>query len=159
MTTPATVNLSKLGTDTLRKKIEEGKFTGDTLKEAKVLLKSRDDKAATGSGKTVAIVTDKVKTDKPAKSTEKKVRAAKEAYGKPGSRRAYLVEILTPTDGSTIAAVNYTEAKKLVGDKFPNEKRGQSVYSSEFGDAFKYLQGKGILTEHKSRQYKDALSQ
>jgi hypothetical protein len=160
------LDLSKLGTPQLRKQIESGRYTGETLEQMKTLLKKRDSKKGATAPKKDAKAAKKETPKKaaPAKKAAKKETAKKPAGEKkaktprvedPNSIRAFLRKIITPKKG-TIAAVTFSEAKALVAVQFKDRKRAQALYTSEFDDAVKKLIAAKVITERKSTSYKKA---
>lgn len=171
------MNITKLGTEDLKKKIASGKYEGQELEDMKAALLKREEKAKKSNkaeiSSTPAVVEEKapvveqaeeaapVPAAKPKKDRKPKVDkteptsdapadpAVPAPAERPGSRREYLRSIITPTDDSRTAAVTWSEASKLVLEKFPNSERKQPLYTSEWDYMIKKLIGEGVIDSAK----------
>lgn len=170
------INLAKIGTADLEKKIASGKYAGETLTEMKALLKKRTEKlTASRAAATPAAPAKKAapkkaapakkaapKKEVPAKKAAPKKAAAakkdtpvkKETVKKEDGIRGYLRTIITPKTG-TVAAVTFSEAKAAVAKKFANwaDTRSKALYPSEFNGVMGQLMKDKIITERKKTEY------
>lgn len=156
------LNLSKIGTGDLEKKIASGKYAGETLTEMKALLKKRQSalaskRAADKKAEAPKKAAKKETPVKPAKKAAAPVPAEKKKTSTPKAGdtiRGFLKTLITPKSG-TVAAVTYSEAKAAVAKKFPGweSTRAKALYPSEFNGVMIKLMEEGVITSRKKTEY------
>lgn len=161
------MNITKMGTEQLRKAIAANKFEGDNLEKAKTTLAKRDSKAATPAIEEKATKSTPTKDKKaPAKKKvkkeakevpkERKGRGRKapaeyteaEIYPK-GTISGLVRRMIKPKDDSKVAGCTFGEASKAV-----EKKHGRPLHPSEFDRNFKFLVYMEVVTDKRPPRYK-----
>lgn len=170
------LDLSKIGTGDLEKKIKSGKYSGEILDDMKALLTKRQAKAALDAKKAKATAPKEEKpaaknkkkdaapkadakkdvTKEPAKADakppkEKKAKKDEPVKEKKLSIRVFVRALATPKDPkSKVAAVTFSEASEAVLKQFTHREK---YHRSEFDTVINALITEGVIEKKKVIEY------